>query len=107
MGPYLVTADDIGDPHGLELNTWVNGESRQHSNTRHLIFNCYEQIEHLTTAFTLEPGDVLATGTPAGVGMAMQPPTFLAEGDVVRIEIEGLGALENQVRKEAGETVIE
>jgi 2-keto-4-pentenoate hydratase/2-oxohepta-3-ene-1,7-dioic acid hydratase in catechol pathway len=107
MGPYLVTSDDIDDPHCLELKTWVNGDLRQHSNTRHLIFDCYQQIEHLTTAFTLEPGDVLATGTPAGVGMAMQPPAFLVEGDVVRIEIEGLGAIENSVAKEAGHTVIE
>jgi 2-keto-4-pentenoate hydratase/2-oxohepta-3-ene-1,7-dioic acid hydratase in catechol pathway len=107
MGPYLVTSDDIDDPHSLELRTWVNRELRQHSNTRHLIFNCYQQIEHLSTAFTLEPGDVLATGTPAGVGMAMQPPAFLTEGDVVRIEIEGLGAIENSVAKEAGGTIIE
>jgi 2-keto-4-pentenoate hydratase/2-oxohepta-3-ene-1,7-dioic acid hydratase in catechol pathway len=107
MGPYLVTADEINDPHNLELKTWVNGELRQHSNTRHLIYNCYEQIAHLTTAYTLEPGDVLATGTPAGVGMAMQPATFLKEGDIVRVEIESLGAIENPVIKESGETVIE
>lgn len=106
MGPYLVTADEIEDPHNLDLKTWVNGELRQASNTRHLIFDCYEQIAHLTTAFTLEPGDVLATGTPAGVGMAMQPPVYLTEGDVVRIEIEGLGAIENPIVKESGETII-
>ena len=106
FGPYLVTPDEIPDPHNLELRTWVNGELRQHSNTRNLIFNCYEQIAHLSTAFTLEPGDVLATGTPAGVGMSMQPACYLKEGDVVRIEIEGLGAIENTVVKEKGGTVI-
>ncbi len=107
MGPYLVTPDEINDPHNLALKTWVNGELRQDSNTRYLIFNCYQQIAHLTTAFTLEPGDVLATGTPAGVGMAMQPPSYLGTGDVVRIEIEGLGAIENTIVKESGATVIE
>jgi len=106
-GPYLVTADEVDDPHNLDLKTWVNDEVRQDSNTRHLIFDCFEQIEHLTTAFTLEPGDILATGTPAGVGMSMQPPQYLKLGDVVRIEIEKLGIIENRVEKEPGETVIE
>src|SRR5881628_178615 len=67
MGPWLVTPDEIGDPHALELRTWVNGELRQHSNTRELIFDCFAQVEHLSTAFTLEPGDVVTTGTPSGV----------------------------------------
>jgi 2-keto-4-pentenoate hydratase/2-oxohepta-3-ene-1,7-dioic acid hydratase in catechol pathway len=106
-GPYLVTMDEVGDPHRLGLKTWVNGELRQDSNTRHLIFDCFEQIEHLSTAFTLEPGDILATGTPAGVGMSMHPPQFLTEGDVVRIEIERLGGIENRVVKEPGNTLIE
>lgn len=106
FGPYLVTPDEIKDPHNLDLKTWVNGELRQHSNTKNLIYNCFEQIAHLSTAFTLEPGDVLATGTPAGVGMSMQPPCYLKEGDVVRVEIEGLGAIENKVVKEKGGTVI-
>lgn len=106
FGPYLVTPDEIEDPHNLALRTWVNGELRQHSNTKHLIFNCFEQIAHLTTAFTLEPGDILATGTPAGVGMSMKPPRYLVDGDVVRIEIEGLGGIENRVVKENGQTVI-
>jgi 2-keto-4-pentenoate hydratase/2-oxohepta-3-ene-1,7-dioic acid hydratase in catechol pathway len=106
-GPYLVTPDEVVDPHNLNLRTWVNDELRQDSNTRHLIFDCFEQIEHLSTAFTLEPGDVLATGTPAGVGMSMKPPRYLQAGDVVRIEIEKLGVLENRVEKEPGGTVIQ
>ena len=97
LGPALVTADEIGDPHGLRLQTWVNGELRQDSKTDDLIFDCFEMVEHLSTVFTLEPGDVIATGTPAGVGMAMNPPQFLEAGDVVRIEIEGVGVLENPV----------
>ena len=106
MGPWLVTPDEIGDPHALELRTWVNGELRQHSNTRHLIHDCFAQVEHLSTAFTLEPGDVVTTGTPAGVGGAMSPPRFLRAGDVVRIEIEKIGAIENRVTEEPAETAI-
>jgi 2-keto-4-pentenoate hydratase/2-oxohepta-3-ene-1,7-dioic acid hydratase in catechol pathway len=97
MGPWLVTPDEVGDSHALELRTWVNGELRQHSNTKQLIFDCFEQVEHLSTAFTLEPGDVITTGTPAGVGGAMKPPRFLVAGDVVRIEIERIGVLENRI----------
>ena len=97
LGPWIVTPDDLGDPHSLRLRTWVNGDLRQDASTDDLIFDCYQQVEHLTTAFTLEPGDVVATGTPAGVGMAMQPPRWLQAGDVVRIEIEGIGVLENPV----------
>ena len=104
VGPWIVTPDEVGDPHALELRTWVNGELRQHSNTRHLIFDCFDQIAHLTAAFTLEPGDILATGTPAGVGMAFQPPRFLIAGDVVRIEIEKIGAMEHTVIVEPDET---
>jgi 2-keto-4-pentenoate hydratase/2-oxohepta-3-ene-1,7-dioic acid hydratase in catechol pathway len=104
MGPWLVTPEEIGDPHALELRTWVNGELRQHSNTRELIFDCFAQIEHLSTAFTLEPGDVVTTGTPAGVGGAMSPPRFLQPGDLVRIEIEKIGSLENRVIEEPAET---
>jgi 2-keto-4-pentenoate hydratase/2-oxohepta-3-ene-1,7-dioic acid hydratase in catechol pathway len=92
-----VTADELGDPHGLRLRTWVNDELRQDASTDDLIFNCFEQVEHLSTAFTLEVGDLVATGTPAGVGMAMQPPQWLQAGDVVRIEIDGIGVLENPV----------
>jgi 2-keto-4-pentenoate hydratase/2-oxohepta-3-ene-1,7-dioic acid hydratase in catechol pathway len=104
IGPWLTTSDEVGDPHGLRLRTWVNGELRQDSSTKHLIFDCYALVEHLTTAFTLEPGDVIATGTPSGVGAAMKPPKFLRAGDVVRIEIDGLGALENPVIAEPATT---
>ncbi len=97
MGPWLVTPDEVGDPHALELRTWVNGELRQHSSTRQLIFDCFAQVEHLSTAFTLEPGDVVTTGTPSGVGGAMRPPRFLVEGDVVRVEVERVGRIENRV----------
>ncbi len=97
LGPCIVTADEIGDPHGLELQTWVNGESRQHSNTRELLFDCFDLIEHLSTAFTLEPGDIISTGTPGGVGVAMKPPKFLKAGDVVKISIDKIGTLENSV----------
>ena len=97
LGPALVTADEIADPGQLELQTFVNGERRQRSNTNQLIFDGAALIEFLSTAFTLEPGDVICTGTPGGVGMMMSPPTWLAPGDVVRIEIEGLGVLENPV----------
>lgn len=100
IGPWLTTADEIEDPHDLELRTYVNGELRQHSNTRHLIFDCFDQIAHLSTVCTLEPGDVISTGTPGGVGVAMTPPRYLEAGDVVRIEIDGLGALENPVTLE-------
>ena len=104
MGPWLVTPDEVGDPHALDLRTWVNGELRQHSNTRELIFDCFAQVEHLSTAFTLEPGDVVTTGTPSGIGGAMQPPRFLTAGDVVRIEIERLGHIENTVVAEPEDT---
>jgi 2-keto-4-pentenoate hydratase/2-oxohepta-3-ene-1,7-dioic acid hydratase in catechol pathway len=97
MGPWLVTPDEIGDPHVLDIRTTVNGETMQSSNTRHLIFDCYDLVETLSTVFTLEPGDVVATGTPGGVGNAMKPPRFLAAGDTVRIEVQGIGAIENTV----------
>jgi len=106
MGPYLVTPDEVGDPHNLDIRCLVNGEQRQNSNTRHLIFDCFDAIEHLTQAFTLDVGDVLFMGTPSGVGVAMQPPSWLKEGDVVRVEIEKLGYIENTVVAESGETVI-
>jgi 2-keto-4-pentenoate hydratase/2-oxohepta-3-ene-1,7-dioic acid hydratase in catechol pathway len=96
-GPWLVTPDELGDPHTLRLRTWVNDELRQDGNTDDLIFDCFDMVEHLSTAFTLEPGDLISTGTPSGVGMAMQPPKLLQPGEVVRIEIEGIGTLENPV----------
>ncbi|MCY3964197.1 MAG: fumarylacetoacetate hydrolase family protein [Acidobacteria bacterium] len=97
MGPFLVTADEVDDPHSLGIRTWVNGELRQDSNTRELVFDCPKLVETISTMCTLEPGDVVSTGTPAGVGLGYRPPKFLVPGDVVRIEIDGLGALENPV----------
>jgi len=104
IGPYIVTPDEVGDPHALELRTWVNGELRQHTNTKELIFDCFTLIEHLSTAFTLEPGDVIATGTSSGVGIGMKPPKLLVAGDVVKIAIDKLGELENAVIEEPAET---
>lgn len=106
MGPWLTTADEVGDPHNLELKTWVNGELRQHSSTKHLIFDCYEQVATLSTMCTLEPGDVVSTGTPSGVGLGFDPKRFLNAGDHVRIEIDGLGTLENHVIEEPDSTVL-
>ncbi len=97
IGPWITTADEVPDPHQLQLRTFVNGELRQDSNTKELIFDCFTLVEHLSTAFTLEPGDVITTGTPSGVGIGMKPPKLLVAGDVVRIEIDGLGAIENTV----------
>ncbi len=105
IGPWLTTADEI-DPSGLRLRTWVNGELRQDSSTKHLIFDCAAIVEHLSTAFTLEPGDVIATGTPGGVGITLKPPRLLKAGDRVRIEIEGLGALENPIVAEPDTALI-
>ncbi len=106
FGPFLVTPDEVGDPQHLDIKTWVNDELRQDSNTKFMIYDIRRQIEHLTTAFTLEPGDLLVTGTPAGIGAVMNPPRFLEAGDVVRIEIEKVGAIENRIVEESGETVI-
>ncbi|MEA3263306.1 MAG: fumarylacetoacetate hydrolase family protein [Pseudomonadota bacterium] len=94
IGPWIVTADEVGDPHALGLLCFVNGEKRQDSNSRHLVFNIWQQVEHLSTGMTLEPGDVIFTGTPGGVGAAMDPRQFLKAGDVVRCEIDGLGHIE-------------
>jgi 2-keto-4-pentenoate hydratase/2-oxohepta-3-ene-1,7-dioic acid hydratase in catechol pathway len=96
IGPSIVVGEGI-DPHNLRLQTWVNGALRQDSRTDDLIFDCYALIEFLSTAFTLEAGDVILTGTPSGVGFAQQPPARLVPGDRVRVEIEGLGAIENEV----------
>ena len=97
MGPAIVTKDEVGDPHAPQLKTWVNGDLRQDSSTSDLIFNCFEIIEFITTAFTLLPGTVIPTGTPSGVASAMKPPAWLVPGDKVKIEIEKLGAIENEV----------
>jgi 2-keto-4-pentenoate hydratase/2-oxohepta-3-ene-1,7-dioic acid hydratase in catechol pathway len=96
-GPELVTGDELGDPGSLAIRTWVNGELRQDSTTADLIFGCAEMIGYLTTAFPLEPGTIIATGTPAGVGAGFDPPRFLVAGDTVRIAIEGIGELSNPV----------
>ena len=106
MGPWLVTPDEVGNPHELDILCLVNGEERQRSNTKHLIFNCFDAIAHLSQAFTLDVGDVLFMGTPSGVGVAMKPPSFMKVGDVVRVEIEKLGHIENTVVAESGETLI-
>ncbi len=94
MGPWIVTADEVENPHTLGLRCFVNGEKRQDSNTRHLVFDIWDQVEHLSVGMTLEPGDILFTGTPGGIGAAMDPRQFLKPGDVVRCEIDGLGAIE-------------
>jgi len=96
MGPWLVTADEVADPHNLAISATVNGEKLQNSNTRELIFKIPETIEFLSSVMTLEPGDVVLTGTPAGVGFAYKPPKWLKAGDEVVIEVEGLGQLRNQ-----------
>jgi len=107
MGPWLVTPDEVGDPHDLGIKCWVNDELRQDSNTKHMIFDCYDQIAHLSQAFTLDVGDVIFTGTPDGVGVAKKPPAFLRIGDTVRIEIEMIGAIEHEVVPERAEVMIE
>jgi len=94
MGPWIVTADELGDPHDLGIRCYVNGEERQSSNTGHLVYNVWQQVEHLSVGMTLEPGDCLFTGTPGGIGAAMNPRQFLKPGDVVRTEIDRLGAIE-------------
>ena len=102
LGPWVVTADELGDPHSLSIKTWVNDELRQDGNTSEMIYDCFQQVAHLSEAFTLEPGDVIATGTPAGIGAVRQPfpEGLLKVGDVVRVEIEGIGTLENTVVEE-------
>jgi 2-keto-4-pentenoate hydratase/2-oxohepta-3-ene-1,7-dioic acid hydratase in catechol pathway len=97
FGPWIVTPDEVPDPHALAIKTWVNDELRQDSNTRRLTFDCYSLVEILSTVFTLEIGDVISTGTPSGVGAGMKPPRYLEPGDVVRVEIENIGAIENRV----------
>ncbi len=103
-GPWIVTADEIGDPHALDIETWVNEERRQSTNTRHMIFNCFQQVEVLSTAFTLEPGDIISTGTSSGVGVMMTPRGYVKAGDVVRVTIERIGAIENPVIEEPDDT---
>jgi len=97
MGPHIVTADEIPDPHALSLSCRVNGELRQRSDTSQLIFQVPFLVEYLSRSMTLEPGDVVSTGTPGGVGVYREPPVFLKDGDLMRLEIEGIGVLENRV----------
>lgn len=97
LGPVVVTADEMPDPHGLRIQTWVNGELRQDSNTNQLIHNVPALIAFCSAAFTLEPGDIITTGTPGGVGLYRQPPSFLQPGDRVEIAIERIGRLRNTI----------
>jgi len=98
MGPYIITADQIENPNDLKIRTWVNGELRQDSSTKNMVFNVYEIIHHLSRVMTLERGDIIATGTPSGVGVFMKPePKFLKPNDTITIEIEAIGKLENFV----------
>lgn len=96
-GPWITTAEEIADPHALALRTWVNGELRQDSNTSNLIFSIPELIEFISETCTLHTGDLILTGTPSGVGVGQNPPSFLSSDDVVRIEIQDLGAIEHAI----------
>lgn len=106
IGPWIVTPEEVGDPHNLEFRTFVGGEQRQHSNTRYMLFTIWEQIEVLSTAFTLEVGDIIATGTCAGVGVKMTPRGYLKVGQTCRVEIEGIGAIENPVIDEPADMAL-
>ena len=97
IGPWVTTIDEAPAPEGLGIRTWVDGELRQDGNTSELIYSFQEMIEELTTVFTLEPGDILTTGTPRGVGGGFTPPRFLREGQTVKVAVEGLGYIENLV----------
>jgi 2-keto-4-pentenoate hydratase/2-oxohepta-3-ene-1,7-dioic acid hydratase in catechol pathway len=101
MGPWIVTADEIPDPHDLDIRLEINGETLQHSNTRELIFRVPDLVEYVSSVVTLEPGDVFSTGTPSGVGFARKPPRWLKAGDEVVIRIEKIGELRNPVTAEA------
>ncbi|HZH58824.1 MAG TPA: fumarylacetoacetate hydrolase family protein [Metabacillus sp.] len=99
MGPWLVTADELTDPSGLDIVLTVNGEERQRSNTANLVFSVQYLVEFLSNLMTLEPGDIILTGTPGGVGVARDPQVFLKDGDIVRIEVDQVGVLENKVKQ--------
>ena len=100
IGPWIVTPDELGDPHKLGIRTLVNGEVRQQSDTSQLIFDCFRIVEILSQACTLQPGDVIATGTPSGIAAAIEGQPWLTPGDRVRVEIDGIGAIENEVVEE-------
>ena len=104
IGHWIVTPDEINDPHDLDITTWVNQQQRQSFNTGEMIFNCYRQIEYLSTVMTLEPGDLISTGTGSGVGVKMSPRGYMKPGDEVRIEIDGIGSLTNPVIEEPDDT---
>ena len=97
MGPVLVTADEIPDPQTLEVRQWVNGELRQSAHTSQMIFDVTTLVSYISQVMTLEPGDIIATGTPSGVGAGMNPKSFLKPGDTVRVEIERIGQLDNRI----------
>jgi 2-keto-4-pentenoate hydratase/2-oxohepta-3-ene-1,7-dioic acid hydratase in catechol pathway len=101
IGPWITTADEVGEPHRLDITCTVNGDVRQTSNTKHLVFNVWAQIEHLSKVMTLEPGDIIFTGTPGGVGLARTPPVFLTAGDHVVCEIAELGKIEADMVRQA------
>jgi 2-keto-4-pentenoate hydratase/2-oxohepta-3-ene-1,7-dioic acid hydratase in catechol pathway len=100
IGPWIVTADEIEDPHALDISLDINGEVLQNSNTRNLIFKIPELLAFLSSVFTLEPGDIVSTGTPAGVGVARNPQRFLKAGDIVTVKIPAIGELRNPVVEE-------
>ena len=106
FGPVMVTPDEIDDLSAVSVQGFVNGERRQTGHVRDMIFSIEDQIAHLTAAFTLEPGDVIFTGTPAGVGAGFDPPKWLRAGDVVRVEISGIGHIENSIVPEENTTVL-
>jgi len=97
FGPWVTTADEVPDPQDLGIRTWVNGELRQDGSTRDMVFSVRELVSYCSRQFTLEPGDVITTGTPAGVGTGRRPPVYLRPGDRVRIEVDRLGAIEHPV----------
>ncbi len=103
LGPWIVTADELVNPHQLSIKTWIDDELRQDGNTQQMIFNCYEMVAYLSQAMTLEPGDVITTGTPSGVGVKMTPRGYMKPGQTVKIEIEGIGILSNEVIEEPDE----
>ena len=98
VGPYIADRSEIPDPHALDLKTWVNGTLMQNGNTKNLIFDVRYLVSYLSSLITLEPGDLIATGTPAGVGFTRKPPVVLGPGDTVKLEITGLGTLENPIK---------
>jgi 2-keto-4-pentenoate hydratase/2-oxohepta-3-ene-1,7-dioic acid hydratase in catechol pathway len=105
LGPWLVTTDEIKNPHQLNLKTWVDDELRQNANTEQMIFSCYDMVAYLSTVMTLEVGDVITTGTPSGVGVKMKPRGYLKAGQTVKIEIEGIGTLSNTVINEPADLI--